>query len=105
MNTRIKQVSPNVEAEALAQTTVLQWNFRHPEQTSVQFRSEWHYRVVGTEEYFGQPDPDGVVSLYIGDILTLGPDPNGTTPEAVMGYLKWLFDKAHNVQRAEAISE
>lgn len=98
-NTRFKQINEAIEAEALAQTTVLTWDFRDLMNTNVMFRSEWHYRPVGTENYFGVPEPDGMIRIGLQRILELGPDPNGTPPEAVMAYLKWLFDMAHNEQR------
>lgn len=98
-NTRFKNINESVEGEALAQNTILSWDFRNVLNSSVTFKSEWHYRITGTENYFGLPEPDGSVRISLEEILAFGPDANGTTPEAVMFYLKWLFDQAHNAKR------
>lgn len=109
MNTRIKTIGPGVEAEALAGLTVIQWDARS-NTGSIQYQSEWNYRLSGTETYFGLPESDGSLREDMQTAMSrtyMIPDVvNGGTKQMsgvdVALFLKVHFDALHNEQRAPA---
>lgn len=106
-NARITQVNASVEAEVLAPRTVINWDPTN-DTGSILFECAKYYRESGTTNYFGVPEPDGGMSLTLGEVMPkvfTVPTPQGDVQVPavfIMAAIKSLFNETYYAQRVPA---
>lgn len=108
-NLRFQTVNELIESESLSPRTTIIWD-PTTNAGQVLFQCARYFRIAGTEQYFGAPVDDGVVSINLATLLQqtiVVQTPQGPVEvpaTLIMGAVKTLFDQLYNIDRQGPIT-
>lgn len=108
-NLRIQVINEVIESESLSPRTTIMWDPTN-NTGQVLFQCARYFRMTGTENYFGAPVEDGVVSINLQTLLQqvitvqTPQGPVDVPATLIMGAVKTLFDQLYNTDRQPPVT-